>query len=46
VCHELGHVAGLPDIFSPDSGLMDGTLTLGVRRLPTAAEIDAVLAEA
>ena len=46
VCHELGHIAGLPDIFAPNSGLMDGRLTLGVRRLPTAAEVDAVLAEA
>lgn len=37
VAHELGHLAGLSDLdprFAPDS-LMAGTLTPGIRRLPT-----------
>jgi len=40
VSHELGHIAGLDD-FSPEgSGLMDGTLSRGIRRLPGAADVD------
>ena len=43
--HELGHVIGLGDLGNPSSGLMDGTLPVGVRRVPDQATVDAVLAE-
>lgn len=45
VLHELGHTAGLGDLDGSASGLMSEVLSPGVRRLPGAAEIDAVLAQ-
>ena len=40
--HELGHVAGLSDIYASTDDIMDGVLGTGVRRKP--AHADAVLA--
>jgi hypothetical protein len=44
ICHELGHVAGLADIDSPEGSLMSGSLGRGVRRTPSIQEIDALFA--
>jgi hypothetical protein len=41
--HELGHLLGLADMDSPD-GIMSHSLEAGLRRLPTAAEVDALFA--
>ena len=41
--HELGHVLGLDDTAADD--LMAATLGVSNRRLPTAAEVDAMFAE-
>jgi hypothetical protein len=44
--HELGSVAGLKDL-DPDpstTDLMSGQLAAGVRRVPTAADVDAIFA--
>jgi len=43
--HELGHVAGLSDLDFALPSLMSRSLAKGIRRLPGAREIDAVLAE-
>jgi hypothetical protein len=43
VMHELGHTLGLGDLDGNAESLMSGTLSAGVRRLPGAAEVDAVL---
>ena len=43
--HELGHLAGLGDLDGSDSSLMSGLLSTGVRRSPSAKEIEAVFAE-
>lgn len=43
VIHEMGHILGLVDA-DHDDGLMGGVLRAGVRHLPTADEIDQVLA--
>ncbi len=40
--HELGHVLGLPDN-AADGDLMDITLGLGVRRVPSVADLDAIV---
>jgi hypothetical protein len=45
VAHELGHIAGLPDVDSSVDDLMSATLATGERRLPTTADVDAVLAD-
>ncbi len=42
--HELGHVLGLPDLDSGDS-LMSDSLEVGLRRLPSAALVDALFAQ-
>jgi predicted Zn-dependent protease len=42
--HELGHVVGLGDLDSSPYDLMSGTLTEGVRRTVSVADIDAVFA--
>jgi len=42
VAHELGHIIGLLD-YAGSGDLMDGTLGTGTRRLPSAADVDAVL---
>ena len=46
VAHELGHLLGLDDLDPLDHGhaLMSGELASATRRLPTAAEVDAVFA--
>ena len=45
IAHELGHLLGLEHDDSHDHGLdlMDATLEAGVRRLPTASDIDLLL---
>jgi hypothetical protein len=43
VMHELGHTLGLGDLASNAGSLMSGTLSAGLRYLPGAAEVDAVL---
>jgi hypothetical protein len=43
VLHEMGHVLGLPDLHDEDA-LMAGILQPGTWRLPTAADIDRILA--
>jgi hypothetical protein len=45
VAHELGHIAGLPDVDSSIDDLMSGNLAIGVCRIPTVADVDAVLAD-
>jgi hypothetical protein len=42
VAHELGHAAGLKDLDVSADSLMSSALTSGVRRLPGAAETDAL----
>ena len=42
--HELGHVAGLPDAGTDNSGLMSPHLGSGLRRVPGPLEVDAVFA--
>jgi predicted Zn-dependent protease len=42
--HELGHIVGLGDLTSGQPDLMDETLGVGVRRDPSAADVDAALA--
>jgi hypothetical protein len=42
--HELGHIVGLGDVTGNGPDLMDETLGVGVRRDPSAADVDAVLA--
>jgi hypothetical protein len=44
VLHELGHVLGLPDLDAEDE-LMGGVLQPGTRHLPTAGQVDSVLAD-
>jgi len=44
--HELGHVAGLEDLAADAHSLMTGVLSSGLRRQPTAVEVDAIFAEA
>ncbi|NBB24499.1 tandem-95 repeat protein [Porphyrobacter sp. SLTP] len=36
IAHELGHVAGLDDLYGKAEGVMDGFLALGERNLPEA----------
>ncbi|WP_235908569.1 putative Ig domain-containing protein [Roseiconus nitratireducens] len=39
VMHELGHVLGLPDmVVSGEGGVMNATIDVGIRRLPTDSE--------
>jgi len=38
--HELGHIAGLPDLASDRVGLMQGTLDTGTRRLVSRTDVD------
>jgi len=45
VSHELGHVLGLEDLDASAGSLMSGTLQPGLRRRPSAAEIDAALCQ-
>jgi len=40
--HELGNVVGLKDLDSSTTDLMSGQLAAGVRRVPTAADVDAI----
>ena len=42
VFHELGHVLGLEDVSATTHHLMSESLPLGTRRLPQAAEVDAL----
>jgi hypothetical protein len=42
--HELGIVAGLKDLDSSTTDLMSGQLAAGIRRVPTAADVDAIFA--
>jgi hypothetical protein len=42
--HELGHVAGLADLAPSSTDLMSGQLAAGIRRVPTAADVDAIFA--
>jgi RHS repeat-associated protein len=42
--HELGIVAGLQDLDSSNTDLMSGQLATGIRRVPTAADVDAIFA--
>jgi hypothetical protein len=42
--HEMGHFLGLDDASANEHGLMSGTLSKGLRRLPETAAVDAVLA--
>ena len=42
--HELGHVAGSPTSDASVDALMSGLLPTGVRRIATAADIDALFA--
>ena len=42
--HELGHIAGLDDLASSMSSLMSSSLGEGLRRSPTAKEVEAVFA--
>jgi hypothetical protein len=45
VMHEMGHALGLPDITTPDStDLMAQALAVGMRRLPSLADVDAAFA--
>jgi hypothetical protein len=44
--HELGIAAGLKDLDPSSTDLMSGRLATGVRRLPSAADVDAIFAEA
>jgi hypothetical protein len=42
VMHEMGHALGLPDITAPGStDLMAQALAVGLRRLPSMADVDA-----
>ena len=45
VTHELGHILGLPDVSATllPNDLMDTQLPTGMRRLPSPADIDALL---
>jgi hypothetical protein len=45
VMHEMGHVLGLADLEDADDDLMADILQPGRRRLPTADDIDRVLAD-
>lgn len=47
VMHELGHVLGLDDLDPPadSDSLMTATLSPGIRRLPTAALVDAIFSD-
>jgi predicted Zn-dependent protease with MMP-like domain len=45
VMHELGHVAGLPDVQPASEDLMSASLGKGLRRLPGDADIDLILAQ-
>jgi hypothetical protein len=40
--HELGHIAGLGDQTSGQGDLMDQTLSVGIRREPSSADVDAI----
>ncbi len=42
--HALGSVAGLQDQDSSSTDLMSGQLAAGIRRVPTAADVDAIFA--
>jgi hypothetical protein len=42
--HELGHVAGLKDLDPSSTDLMSGQLAAGIRRVPTATDVDAIFA--
>jgi hypothetical protein len=42
--HELGSVLGLKDLNSSSTDLMSGQLAVGVRRVPTTADVDAIFA--
>jgi hypothetical protein len=46
VMHEMGHVLGLPDYsaITAPGDLMDQTLDVGTRRMPSTADMDAALA--
>jgi hypothetical protein len=44
IMHELGHVLGLNHAPAGAGDLMQGNLSSGVRRLPSAADVDAVFA--
>jgi CSLREA domain-containing protein len=44
VLHEMGHVLGLADLEDEDDELMSSVLQPGTRQLPTAADIDRILA--
>jgi hypothetical protein len=41
--HELGHVLGLPD--DKGLGLMAESLSVGARRMPSAADVEAVFSQ-
>ena len=43
--HELGHVAGLNDLVAASPDIMNGQLGVGLRRLPSAADMDALFAQ-
>jgi cyclophilin family peptidyl-prolyl cis-trans isomerase len=43
--HELGHVAGLSDLVAASPDIMNGQLGVGLRRLPSAADVDALFAQ-
>jgi hypothetical protein len=38
--HELGHIAGLDDLWSANAGLMQSTLDVGLRRFPVRADLN------
>lgn len=42
ITHELGHVLGLEDLFHDDLDLMSHALDAGVRRLPSAKNVDQI----
>ena len=44
VAHELGHMLGLADLPASSDSVMSGFLSAGVRRAPTAADVDALFA--
>jgi large repetitive protein len=44
VAHELGHAVGLDDVMPPSTDVMTMSLGTGLRRMPTAAGVDAVFA--